>query len=517
MTDGQRESGMDGSPEPILPEHFASRRELREARGLTPHRHPLIRRIVAIVAVLAAVAVAGGVYAYWRLNANITQVDVTSALGTNRPSVAAAASGSTGPLNILLIGSDTREGDGNGGFGDGSWEPGAHSDTTLLMHLSGDRKSVEVVSIPRDSMTPAPPECSPDAPREEWVTRQWNQNFTLGGPGCLIRTLEGNTDLRVDHYAIVDFRGFKNMVDALGGVPVCTQEAIDDEKANLHLAPGRHVLNGKQALGYVRVRYTVGDGSDLGRIKRQQAFLSSVAQEATKSSLLLRPDKLYAFLSAATKSLTTDPEFGVGTMQDVAASVKNIGVDEIRFVTVPNEQYPADPNRVQWKASADLLWDDLRNDREVGKTATPTATPTASASAAALTVSPSKISVTILNGSGTEGLATQDAEALRVQGFAAVTTGANVTGAATGVLVEYSGTQGEAARTVAAAFPGAKTKKVDGLGEVVRVTLGPKASNVVEVPNRLGSTPIPTPSITAGVPAPGETIEVRTADDDICS
>ena len=128
MTDRQRESGMDGSPEPILPEHFASRRELREARGLTPHRHPLIRRIVAVVAVLAAVAVAGGVYAYWRLNANITQIDVTSALGTNRPSVAAAASGSTGPLNILLIGSDTRAGDGNGGFGDRSWGPGAHSD-----------------------------------------------------------------------------------------------------------------------------------------------------------------------------------------------------------------------------------------------------------------------------------------------------------------------------------------------------------------------------------------------------
>ena len=101
------------------------------------------------------------------------------------------------------------------------------------------------------------------------------------------------------------------------------------------------------------MRKSVGDGSDLGRIERQQAFLSSVMQEATSTQLLLQPTQLYSFLDAATKSLTTDPELGIGTMRDMAASVRGIGLDKIQFVTVPTEPYAPDPNRVQWKASAD--------------------------------------------------------------------------------------------------------------------------------------------------------------------
>ncbi len=225
------------------------------------------------------------------------------------------------------------------------------------MHLSADRSTATVVSIPRDSMTLAPPDCSATAPRNEWRMRQWNQNYAIGGAGCLIRTLEGNTGLFVDHYAVVDFRGFKQMVDALGGVKVCTPVAIDDAHTHLQLAPGTHTLDGRQALQYVRVRKSIGDGSDLQRIGRQQAFLSSVMQKATSTQLLLEPTTLYAFLTAATKSLTTDPDLGVGTMRDLAGSVKGIGLDRIQFVTVPNEPYAArpEPGAVEAVRRADLV------------------------------------------------------------------------------------------------------------------------------------------------------------------
>jgi LCP family protein required for cell wall assembly len=237
------------------------------------------------VAAVVAVAVMASGMAYARLTGNIHRVDVTAALGTDRPSPSVTGAAHAGPLNVLLLGSDTRKGIGTTEFGSDTVEGGAHSDTNLLLHLSADRRDVTVVSIPRDSMVKAPPRCDPSVPRADWVVRQWNHNFTEGGVGCTIRTLEGNTGVFVHHYAVVDFRGFRDMVDALGGVGVCTDRRIDDEDSGLHLAAGRHRLDGAQALGYVRVRKTVGDGSDLGRIGRQQAFLSSVAQEATSTSL----------------------------------------------------------------------------------------------------------------------------------------------------------------------------------------------------------------------------------------
>ena len=468
---------------------------------------------VLTVVTMLVVVLGGTAYAAWRLNANITKLDVSTAIGTDRPT---QAPGAAKAVNILLIGSDTREGAGNDAYADrdGTQGGGAHSDTNLLVHLSADRSSATVVSIPRDSMTPAPPDCSPTAPQSGWRERQWNQNYAIGGPGCLIRTLEGNTGVFIDHYAVVDFRGFKQMVDALGGVEVCTPVAIDDAHTHLQLTAGKHTLDGRQALQYVRVRKSIGDGSDLQRINRQQAFLSSVIQKATSTQLLFEPTKLYTFLNAATKSLTTDPEFGVGTMRDLAGSVKGIGLDKIQFVTVPSEPYVPDPNRVQWKGSAEQIWSALRADRAVGakpKKASATPSPTSSP----LTVTPADVKVTVANATGVSGLARQAAKALEVQGFTGVATATAAT-TTTPVLVEYSGEHAEEARTVAAAFPGAVVEKTSGLGARVKVTLGRGAPDVVEVPNRLGSAPLPSPSISSE-PEPTEAIATRNADTDICS
>jgi LCP family protein required for cell wall assembly len=466
--------------------------------------------VAALVAVALVVVAGAAAWVTWHLDANITKVDVSAAIGTDRPTPAKQ----TKAVNILLIGSDKRTGAGNETYGKVVDDPGTHSDTNLIVHLSADRTRATVVSIPRDSMTPAPPKCSATAPKSQWVDRQWNHNFSIGGAGCLIRTIEGNTGLFIDHYAIVDFGGFKNMVTALGGVQVCTTEAINDSHTHLVLTPGRHQLDGEQALAYVRTRKSVGDGSDLGRIKRQQAFLSSVAQKATSSRMLFQPTRLYGFLDAATTSLTTDPGFGLGTMEDLASSIKAIGLDKIQFVTVPNEAYAPDPNRVQWKASARQIWTALREDRGVGQPR-PSVTPSPSAAGPALTVPPDQATVHVVNASGTPGLARQAAAALAVQGFAGVTT-ANGPAATTPVLVEYSGDHAEAAATVAAAFPGAIVEKATGLGSTVRVTLGVGAPDVVEVPNRLGTKPLPTPSISPR-PSPTESIETRKANTDICS
>lgn len=485
---------------------FPSRRELHGRP-----RKPWRRRIAVALVLVVALAGAGAAWATWHLNANITKVDVSAAVGTDRPMQAPQARGA---VNILLVGSDTREGKGNDRIGQVVEDPGQHSDTNLLVHLSKDRTWATVVSIPRDSMTKAPPECSPKAPKDQWVTRQWNHNYKIGGIGCLIRTLEGTTGVRVDHYAVVDFRGFQSMVDALDGVDVCTTEAIDDRQSGLRLSAGTHTLKGKQALAYVRTRKSLGDGSDLGRIKRQQAFLSSIAQKATSSQLLFQPTALFGFLDAATKSLTTDPDFGLGTMKDLAESVRGIGLDNIQFVTVPNETYAPDPNRVQWQASADVIWEAFRDDHPLGKKPSATATPSPTASP--LTVSPADVRVQVRNGSGTSGLASQAAAALEVQGFRVTGTGNGE--ARTGTLVEYSAGQEEAARTVAAAFPGARLEEATGLGTTVHVTLGAGSKNVVEVPNRTGTKDLPKQPVKAPKPAPTPTptISARPADADIC-
>ena len=481
----------------------ATRRERADADALE-HKHTRRRRIIAGIGVFVLVVTLGLGFAWWRLNGNISRLDISKDLG-ERPSEPA------GPLNILLIGSDNREGEGVPGE---SLTSGARSDTTLIAHVSADREHVTVVSIPRDSMVKAPPNCTASTPKDQWVETQWNATFAVGGPACLITTIEGNTGLFINHFAVVDFSGFRDMVDALGGVPICTKEAIDDPKAGLKLTAGTHTLDGQQALGYVRARKTLGDGSDLGRIKRQQAFLASVVQEATRSSLLLRPDKLFGFLNAATQSLTTDSDFGLGTMKDLAGSVKNIGIKNVQFITVPIKEYAPDPNRVAWSQDAEALWQTLRDDEVVGKKATPAA----SASTEPLTVSPTEIAVEVVNATGVQGLAKQVATALEVQGFAGVTTSSS-TERPTGVVVEYGTGQKEAARTVAAAFKGAKLRENAAVTSGVRVTLGAGAPAVREIANRTGSSPIPTPTVSAPAPEPTATptITARTADQDICS
>jgi LCP family protein required for cell wall assembly len=483
------------------------------------HRHPWLRRSTIAIAGLLVLLLVVGVLGYFKLSGNITTLDVSKLLG-KRPQNSAIANRVTNlkPLNILVMGSDTRD---LGTRSYGTTE-GARSDTTLILHLSGDRKSAVVISIPRDSMTKAPRNCKdPNSTVTDGPVRQWNANFSLGGPACLIRTVEGNTGIFIDHFMVLNFLGFQSMVDALGSVEVCVSSAVDDAKSKLHLPAGRSRVTGAQALAFVRVRHNIGtDASDLGRINRQQAFLSAVVQEATSSNLLLRPDKLFRFLDAATKSLTTDPAIAnLNALREVAQSVVGLKTSQVKFVTVPIEDYPPDKNRVQWSPSAKALWKSIVEDAPLpGSKPVPGPTPTGTATTAepVLTIRPDKITVRISNASGVTGRARQAAEDLRIQGFHIIATSTG-TDLKEGVTVGYSSPYFQEARTVAAAFPGATLVKDESAGNDIQVTLGAGSPYVVQVPNRVGTTPLPTrTATTAPTPSPSVTIKARTASSDIC-
>jgi len=325
-----------------------------------------------LVALLAIGAVVVWL-AYRNLDSNITTIDPAEGLGDVRPAKENEA------LNVLAIGSDTREGDNSVVGGD---SPGL-ADTTMVVHLSADNTWAAGVSIPRDSMVQMPDCVGADGVVVPGALRQFNAAYPIGGPVCVQRTVESLTGLRIDHFVVVDFVGFVEMVDAVGGVTIYIPEPISDPQSKIYFETGCQTLDGKQALDYVRVRKGVGggDGSDISRIERQQAFLSSLIQKVTSSGVLFNPIDLYDFLDAATTSVTTDPGIGsIRSMASVAVRVRQIGLESIEFTTVPHEVYPPDPNRVQWtQPEADEMWAALRADEPLTPRPAPTPSGTARA------------------------------------------------------------------------------------------------------------------------------------------
>jgi len=191
----------------------------------------------------------------------------------------------------------------------------------------------------------------------------FNEAYAIGGAGCTERTVEQLTGIRIDHFVVVDFNGFKHMVDALGGVQVCVPKPVHDTIGHIDLPAGTYTVTGEQALDYVRVRHDISDNGDIGRMRRQQTFLASMANKAISLGTLSNPVKLYKFLDAATKSLTTDPGLAdLKELADLANQLKSIGLDNIQFLTVPFETYQPDPNRLVWAQAAKKLWRRIRLD-----------------------------------------------------------------------------------------------------------------------------------------------------------
>ncbi len=463
-------------------------------------RHPLLRRVSLVIASVMAVLLVGGAVAgffiYRHLDSNITPLDVTEALGTERPSKITHSEDPKEPLNILVMGSDTRAGQGVG-FGSAENVSGARSDTTLLLHLPASRDSALVVSIPRDTIVDIP-ECKTDTGTYPAHTERFNAAFSIGGPGCTIKTVESLTGVFIDHFIVVDFLGFEGVVDALGGIDVCLPEAVVEPKSGLDLKAGISTVSGDQALAYVRVR-AIGNGSDISRIDRQQAFLSSVIEKARSSGTLLNPLKLVRFLDAATKSLTTDPALAsLNEMRKLAQEVRSIPPKDIKFITTPWLVNPDDPNTVVWNThKTNKLWRAIRTDADYP----PEPPKPTEIDGQPITVPPGDIYLRVLNGSGVDGAATAAAAELADAGFGNIVVGDAESQDFLSTVVRYDAVSTEAARTVAAAIPGATRVKQFGLGNTVEVVVGkdwPGVSDIV-------------------VKKTQDETGIRTADDNICA
>ncbi|MFI9325725.1 LCP family protein [Kitasatospora aureofaciens] len=317
---------------------------------------------------VAFLLVAAGVtlwIAYRKLDGNITTDSATdrllAELEAERPG---RSSGAAGARNILLIGSDDRSG-ANSSYGG---QPGTQrSDTTILLHLAADRKHATAVSIPRDVMVTVPSCEKPDGSRSKPGTMQFNWAFELGGPACSIRTVEQLSGIRVDHYVILDFSGFKAMVDAIGGVEVCVPQPIHDKDAKLDLAAGRQVLHGEQALGYVRVRESLGDGSDTQRMGRQQQFLASLIRKVQSQGVLLNPTRLWPVLDAATSSVKADAGLSsLGALYDLTQDLRDVPSPNVVFLTAPRRPYRYDSDRDEFvQPQTTQLFTALREDRQI--------------------------------------------------------------------------------------------------------------------------------------------------------
>ncbi|MET8000351.1 LCP family protein [Nonomuraea glycinis] len=407
---------------------------------------------VALTVVLVVVSLSG--YGYYRsLDSLIKRKEIV--VSGERPR-------ETGALNVLLVGSDSREGD-NKKYGALSQGLGERTDTILLLHISPDRDKVTMISFPRDSMVLIP-ECDlPNGTVKPAGLGQINSAFNDGGESCTIKTLESLTDIRINHSVKVDFTGFKGIIDAIGGIEICLPKAVNDPKAKFVLGPGKHVVKGEQALGYVRTRYALGDGSDLSRIQRQQVFLTKVLEKVTDGGLLTNPGKLDAFLRAAAGAVTVDTGLSFGRQLEIANSVRGLTAKELKGITVPTEPYPADKNRVQFRQpAANDFFARVRDDVEV-TVASPGTTPVQK-------VKNEQVRVQVLNATGEMGKATTVADELAAQGFVVTHVGNAAPASATSIRFAKKDAATGPAYGEAVAARLSKDKRTPVMGKVKPLT-----------------------------------------------
>ncbi|MET7304843.1 LCP family protein [Embleya sp. NPDC005575] len=358
-------------------ESGSGRAAARRARKKRNRRRRVFLPIGVGISLILLTGVSAAYVAYQRLDGNLETDAVDGKLNADRPDVGGNGKGK--PMNLLIIGSDSRAGENRalGGGGDN----GERSDTTLFVHLSSDREHAVVMSIPRDLLVTVPSCVTGDGARSaEQRGVMFNSAFELGGAACTRNTVEKVTDMRVDHHIIVDFSGFKGMVDAVGGVEICLPRTVQDREGNIALSAGRRKVRGREALDYVRLRHDVGlggDGSDLGRIKRQQAFVASLAKQIRSSDTLSSPSRLFALADTLTKSIRADEGLAsVSALVDLAHGMRDLETRDITFAHLPVYNPPKDDNRVALiQPDARRLFDAINNDEPLDDRRKPDAAP----------------------------------------------------------------------------------------------------------------------------------------------
>jgi LCP family protein required for cell wall assembly len=334
----------------------------RKGRRSAPRKRR--RGLKITLGVVLVLLLAAGGTAYWlysSLDGNIKGVDLDKAIGDDRPQKLP-----TSGQNLLVLGSDSRAGS-NGDLAGGSVS-GARSDTALMIHIPEGRASAIAVSIPRDTLVTRPDCVKSDGstlPSKERV--MFNSVYSLAGPACVVKTVEKMSGVRMDHYLEIDFAGFKDLVDAIGGVTVDVKEPIRDGASGLDLEAGPQKLNGTESLAFVRTRHGIGDGSDLGRIGLQQQFMMALLSEVKSQDLLGSPAKSFKIADSLTQSLTTDSGLDSLTkLADFARSMDGVDPASMETIMLPVAYDKIDPNRVvAAEPQATELWKAIREDTEI--------------------------------------------------------------------------------------------------------------------------------------------------------
>jgi len=318
------------------------------------------RALGALAVVVAIVLVTTSLAAYLKFRAvwdSITRINVVG-LGRRPPQLADG-------MNVLLIGSDSRSGP-NEQFGAGI--TGQRSDTIIVLHIAPDDHSVLALSIPRDSVVPVlycPPEAgTAGQAAQPGQVEQINATFAYGGPGCLWKTIEQTTHLRLDHFIELNFTGFEQFIDDIGGVSICLPYPVHDPQSRLNLTTGRHHVWGAEALAFWRARY-IGEGSDLQRIRRDQYLMASLLQGVERSRLTSSPARMLAVITDAARYLTTDSGLSLPVMTSIVNSLRGLRPGEVQFIELPTVAYGPNPDWVTWPASDEQLFAAIARDQQV--------------------------------------------------------------------------------------------------------------------------------------------------------
>jgi LCP family protein required for cell wall assembly len=374
-------------------------------------RRVLVRRALLGVGVLVLVLGVGAAAAIWKLQGNIDTAPLSDSV--------VEAKTPEGAMNILFIGSDSRDlGTDEYGKGTGS----QRSDALMLVHFAAGNKRIDAVQIPRDTLLDLP-SCKDTGSGAFAGGSNLMINSALdGGPACSVKAVETLSDVRIDHFVQLDFDGFASMVNALGGVNVCLDQALVDKDAKLDLPAGEQTIKGKDALALARTRHAVGDGSDIGRLGHQQVVMSSIINQARSTSVLTRPDKLFKFVNALTSSITVDD--GISSIPDLTGLAKRaraVPDSGITFVTMPNGAAPSDPNRVVKTDDADTIFGAVKKDQEMpveGEETTDVGTGDGEGDGGTAEASdPRSTPVKVLNAAQTPGLGTSAQTSLTELGY----------------------------------------------------------------------------------------------------
>ncbi|HET7310029.1 MAG TPA: LCP family protein [Mycobacteriales bacterium] len=477
-----------------------------------PRRRRSRKRIAAWIAgSLAAVLLLGTITGVATLDHIISGIKKINPFCTDpcgRP-----GGGVKGDLNILIVGSDSRSGltDAQKRQLHVGGDAGRRSDTMILLHIPRGGGKAILVSLPRDSYVLIPKHKDATGHVIPASHNKLNTAYAFGGPKLTVATVERNTGVRIDHYVEVNFLGFVKMVDALGGVTVCTPTAISDPirrlptggygGSGLELPKGKSKLNGVRALEYVRAR-EFDPSADLGRIQRQQKFMAAMVQKAKSAGILLNPVRVLDFVGAVADSLTTDKDFGTKQIKDLALNLRSMSPSHVEMIRVPLKpgsfNMGAIGNVVEWDPILSRqLFRDLTLDRPVGAGD--------QGKSRKVTVPPGSISVPVLNATNQNGLASKVASDLSALGFHASASFSKPSGAdPKTTVIAYGPSRSDSAKTLAAAIPGAKLREVSSLGSSIQVIVGSNYNGVQRV-------------VVVAAGQTGTVTQPRTAADDICS